>query len=91
MQPLYAVIAAAIAYYVIQSWDDSRCQKSGKEIASIGKRAALFFFLLMVMLIGGHLIYNGLVDSKNMGGNQIPPNDIWKRIPEEVHVGPPPF
>lgn len=92
MQNIYAVVVAMIAYFGIQTWDDERARKEGKEPATMAKRIMLFFILLMVCLIGGHFVSN----SWSGGGHEkvgvtIPSNDIWKRIPEEVHVGPPPF
>jgi multisubunit Na+/H+ antiporter MnhG subunit len=98
MQSIYAVVIAVIAYFAIQYWDDSRAKTEGREPASTGKRVALLFFLVMVTLIGGHLVSNAVEGKgiKSEGGSkahdvEIPRNDIWKRIPEEVRVGPPPF
>ncbi len=98
MQTVYAVATAVVAYFAIQSWDDSRLRSQGKEVASTGKRVALFFFLLMVCIIGGHFVSNGLSTSSkkshsSFGGGdfELPTNEFLKRIPEEVHVGPPPF
>lgn len=96
MQSMYAIIVAIVAYFGIQMWDDEKAKKEGRELASTAKRVMLFFILTMVSLIGGHLISGGWSDGKKTGGHvhagiEIPHNDIWKRIPEEVHVGPPPF
>ncbi len=100
---MYAVVAAGIAYFLLQSWDDRRAQRENREVASVGKRAGLFFFLLIVILIGYHFAHNAGVKNKALIGGGIenssvpdatvviPPNDIFKRIPEEVQVGAPPF
>jgi hypothetical protein len=99
---VYAIIAAAIAYYFLQSWDDRRARKENREEAGLGKRAGLFFFLLIVILIGLHLVQNAGVKNKSLIGGEVveniadqpivlPSNDIFKRIPEEVQVGAPPF
>lgn len=46
-----AVITATIAYYILQSMEDSKCDRLGQPRPSSGKKVATFFFILLLCLI----------------------------------------
>lgn len=48
---LAAVIAAVIAFFVLQSMDDAKADRNKMPRASTGKKVATFFFLLIFMVV----------------------------------------
>jgi hypothetical protein len=95
-----AVVIALVLYWLLQSHEDTKARRENKEVASTGKRIALFFFLLVVSIFLSFFIGNAWKGNGQTGGTptlddyKIEPNykaGMVKAIPEDIQVGLPPF